>query len=280
MSTLTIHTDPITTADLAAPTSSFGNIDITADTAPGFGRLVRTELRKMTDTLSGRALVGVTALASIIILTVMVTMSAFGDYTFSFGSLVDSAQISLMFLLPSIVILLVTSEWTQRSTMTTFTLVPNRGRVLAAKFAAAMTATLTLILGTLAMSAIATLVSSVVTDIPLTWNTDLQEIIMISLPVVWVALMAFAFAVVALNSAAGLVGYYLAAFALPMAMMPLYAVDGLSKVIPWIDPAAVMNLAYAPSDGSNWAHLAVSALIWIVVPMSIGVRRVLTDEIK
>ena len=44
----------------------------------------------------------------------------------------------MVVILPIVAILSVTSEWSQRTGLSTFTLVPHRGRVLAAKAAAAL----------------------------------------------------------------------------------------------------------------------------------------------
>ena len=56
------------------------------------------------------------------------------DQTFAalFGATIGVASIFL----PIVGLLLVTSEWSQRTALTTFTLVPERGRVVAAKLLA------------------------------------------------------------------------------------------------------------------------------------------------
>ena len=60
------------------------------------------------------------------------------------------------FLLPVLGILLVTSEWTQRTALVSFTLMPVRGRVLVAKVLAALIAGLAAIVLAMAVAALAT----------------------------------------------------------------------------------------------------------------------------
>jgi ABC-2 type transport system permease protein len=65
------------------------------------------------------------------------------DAARTFGSYLSLTQIPVGVLLPVLGVLLVTSEWSQRTAMTTFALVPRRFRVLTAKpLAAAVLAVL------------------------------------------------------------------------------------------------------------------------------------------
>ena len=106
------------------------------DTRPGLGRLTLVELRKMTDTRAGfwlqLAVVGLT-------LTIAGLIIGFGkpeDQTLE-KMLQATIQPSAN-LLPVIGILLVSSEWSQRTAQISFTLVPRRPRVIGAKLLAAL----------------------------------------------------------------------------------------------------------------------------------------------
>ena len=98
-------------------------------------------------------------------------------------------------------------------------------------------------------------------------------------------LMAFGFGLVLLNSAAAVVSYYVVALLLPLMVWgPVYGlVSWGPDVIPWID----IGFATAPlvSDGvprpdEVYAQVAVTILIWVVVPMVVGLRRALRTELK
>jgi len=50
---------------------------------------------------------------------------------------------------------------------------------------------------------------------------------------------------------------------------------------PWIDFADAQNpLIEGNVSGAEWAHLAVSGFIWLVLPLAIGTWRVLRAEVK
>lgn len=270
---------PINGAVPTRPGPASGSIDISAEQRPSFGRIVHTELRKMIDTVSGRTLVAATAAIGIGIQVIILIISSFnGSYVWAFSTYIEAGRVGLTFLLPAIVILSVTSEWTQRAALTTFTLVPDRARVIAAKFAAAMLATLTFFTLLIGFAALANLASGAINGWT-TWDVDGREIATLALTFVFIAAMAFGFALVVLNSAGALVGYYIAALALPTLLMGLSVFGRIADVVVWIDPTAYTALRLDPS-GSNWAHFAVSAAIWVVVPLAIGLRRVLNTEIK
>ena len=94
-------------------------------------RIIGVELRKMFDTRSGfwlMASIGITALLA----TGAVILFA-PDSALTFDSFAAAIGVPMTIILPIIAILSVTSEWSQRSGLTTFTLVPHRGRVIWAK---------------------------------------------------------------------------------------------------------------------------------------------------
>ena len=108
----------------------------TASARIPLARLVGVELRKMFDTRSGFWL-----MASILITSVLATAAIIvfaPDDQQTYDNFAAAVGIPMTVILPIIGLLAVTSEWSQRSGLTTFTLVPHRGRVLWAKFIAAV----------------------------------------------------------------------------------------------------------------------------------------------
>src|SRR5215218_6135096 len=106
------------------------------DARPGLGRLTAVELRKMTDTRAGfwlqLAVVGLT-------LTIAGLIIGFGDpQDQTLAKMLQGTIQPSINLLPVIGILLVSSEWSQRTAQISFTLVPRRPRVIAAKLLAAL----------------------------------------------------------------------------------------------------------------------------------------------
>ena len=130
----------MTTTVLRTPTSESATSAPRARTATAripLTRIIGVELRKMFDTRSGFWL-----MASIVITSVLATAAIIvfaPDDQLTYDNFAAAIGAPMTVILPMIGILAVTSEWSQRSGLTTFTLVPHRGRVLGAKFLAAIT---------------------------------------------------------------------------------------------------------------------------------------------
>src|SRR4051794_12513656 len=109
-------------------------IDISGTAGIPFSRLLRVELRKSADTRAGRWLIGVTvglALAAEVIF--LIVAATHDDVEARYGDFVAVSAFVSSVLLPVLGIMLVTSEWSQRTAMTTFALEPRRTRVVMAK---------------------------------------------------------------------------------------------------------------------------------------------------
>ena len=109
----------------------------TRDAPIPFGRLVAVELRKAVDTRAARAVLGTFIVLGVLVLILSLFQDP--DATLATGAL---PAIFLVAGFPIIGVLLMTSEWGQRTAMTTFRLVPRRWRVLTAKVVAAIVVSL------------------------------------------------------------------------------------------------------------------------------------------
>src|SRR5579871_2843837 len=106
----------------------------TKDVRPGLGCLTAVELRKMVNTRSGfwvPIAVGLITLAVAIIAS-----SNHGGNDGTFAHVLHATALPSAYLLPVMGVLLMCGEWSQRTTLTTFTLVPSRWRVIGAKLGA------------------------------------------------------------------------------------------------------------------------------------------------
>src|SRR5262245_65037046 len=97
---------------------------VRTDARPSIGRLTRTELRKMVDTRAGFwLLLGVLGL----MITTSIVAAFVGDTAdHTLHGIFVAAVWPAYVLLPVVGILLVSSAWSQRTTLITFTLVPHR----------------------------------------------------------------------------------------------------------------------------------------------------------
>jgi 5-methyltetrahydropteroyltriglutamate--homocysteine methyltransferase len=94
-------------------------------------RLVKVELRKMFNTRSGFWMLVSIGVLSVIATGAVLIFAPDGEITYE--NFAAAIGFPMSVILPMIAILGVTSEWSQRSGLTTFTLVPSRGRVIGAK---------------------------------------------------------------------------------------------------------------------------------------------------
>src|SRR6478672_3653848 len=103
---------------------------------PGLRRLTMVELRKMVDTRAGFWLQLSVLALTVLVVVLSAVLGHNDDHTLA-DFLKNSVQPASV-LLPIVGILLVTSEWSQNTTLTTFALVPQRSRVIAAKVLASL----------------------------------------------------------------------------------------------------------------------------------------------
>jgi len=146
-----------TSAPAAAPTS--GQVATIDTNRPGvpMSRLIAVELRKLVNTRAGLWLVLAIGLVSLLIMTAMLIWAE--DRDLVFGNIFGLMNIPTGFLLPVLAILLVTSEWGQRTGLVTFTLEPRRSRVVVAKLATALVAAVGAMLTALGFGALGNLLA-------------------------------------------------------------------------------------------------------------------------
>jgi len=120
-------------------------------TRPVLGRLIVVELRKMLDTRAGFWLRVATVAITVV---AVIARSVTGDATdHTFASVLSVGLLPAAVLLPVAGILLVTSEWSQRTGMITFALVPVRSRILGAKLIASIVLSLAMLVTAVAVVA-------------------------------------------------------------------------------------------------------------------------------
>src|SRR5690606_11356088 len=85
--------------------------------------------------------------------------------------------IPVSLLVPVFAILTVSSEWSQRTHLTTFTLQPNRARVLAAKFVAVTLLALATIVAAVAFGALGNVIYGIITPHDVVWNVPVSDLL-------------------------------------------------------------------------------------------------------
>jgi hypothetical protein len=124
---------------------------------PGLATLVQVELRKMVNTRAGFWLQAAIVAITVVVVIVRSIVGDASDHTFA--SILYFALWPTAFLLPVAGILLVTSEWSQRTGMITFAQVPVRSRVIGAKLLASIVVAVAMLVTIVAIAAAGALVA-------------------------------------------------------------------------------------------------------------------------
>ena len=256
--------------------------DVSGTPGIPFGRLFTVELRKSADTRAGRWLIGVTVgvalLAEIIYLIVAVNQDLDGSY----GSFVAAAAFVCSFLLPILGIMLVSSEWSQRTAMTTFSLEPRRMRVIWAKMLAGLALTVFVVAFALVTGLLFVLVFAGLQGQSPDWTFGWAGFTGFVINQTFAMLGGFALACLLLNTPAAIVTYVVYRYVLP----GLFAIGSslmgwFRDFSPWIDFQGASSKLYdLPLSGTEWAQLATSGIVWLVVPLVIGLWRIRRAEVK
>ncbi len=244
-------------------------------------RLVEVELRKMFNTRSGFWM-----LISIGVLSVIATGAVIifaPDDAVTYESFATAIGFPMSVILPMIAILAVTSEWSQRSGLTTFTLVPSRGRVIGAKAIATVLVGLGSMAVAFAVGAVGNLAGSALAGVDIAWDVSLSTAPQIVLGNLVGMAIGFTLGVVLRNSAAAIVGYFVVSLVMPGILVLLAQVrPWFEDLQPWIDWNATQVVLFdgATNTGEEWAMLGSTTMIWIVVPLVLGLLSLRRSEVK
>lgn len=257
-------------------------LDVSQTRGIPFGRLFRVELRKAVDTRAGRWLVGITVglalLAEVIYLIVALDKNLDGSY----GSFVAASAFVSSFLLPILGVMLVSSEWSQRTAMTTFSLEPRRMRIVWAKLLAGVSLTGFVVAFALVMGLVFVLLFSLLQGKSVDWAFGWSGFAGFVINQTFAMLGGFALACLLLNTPAAIVVYVVYRYVLPGLLgLGSALMAWFSHVAPWIDfQSAQAELYSLPMTGTQWGHLAVSGFVWLVVPLAVGLWRIRRAEVK
>lgn len=249
-------------------------LDVSSTPPIPFSRLVKVEVRKMGDTKAGLWLLVAVGAISVLVTTAFFIWGSSDDRAFL--PLLAFSAIPLSFFLPVLGILLITSEWGQRTALVTFTMTPHRGQILWAKVSAAVL----FLLASFAVAASAAALLALVGGADDPWadvSPELMSRIVLGMGIgiIW----GLAFGAVFLNSAGAIVSY----FVVPIAISIVTAVwTAMQDKLLWFDlntSSGVLFDEHSPS-GQEWAQIGTGLLIWIVIPGAIGASRILRSEVK
>ena len=196
---------------MAAPST----LDLGGTDQVAFSRLVRVELRKSYDTRAGfwllvsiGGVVGLMLAIATIITVVQAEAVRYGDF-------VAIAAYITGVLLPILGIMLVTSEWSQRSAMVTFTLEPRRPHVVLAKLVVGILLTLLTLAVALVIGLVCNAICEAANPEITTWELGADELAGFVVTQVLAMVGGFALATLLLNTPAAIVLFFVYKYALP-----------------------------------------------------------------
>ena len=265
-----------------APTPPALTFDLDSTPRVSMATLAKVELRKSLDTRAGRWLV--IGILGLLVVVMLIFSFAAGDSFKDLEIYLAIAGGGLGYFMPILVIMLVTSEASQRNGLVTFTLEPRRPRVILAKFLAGFALAAIVMVLAFGLAFAGTLLGSA-TGGNTSWelnNTQLFNGFVLG-NVIGV-LVGFALATLIMNTAGAIVAYFAYTLILPTAVGILSAFsDTFADIAPWIE----FNTAQTPlfmddykASGEEWAQIATSGTIWLVIPLVLGIWRLLRIEFK
>jgi ABC-2 type transport system permease protein len=237
---------------------------------PGIPHLARVELRKSADTRAGFWLLVVLVLLAAAVVVLQAVFAE--DVDRDFEPLLSSAIQVVSVILPVLGILLVTSEWSQRTGLATFSLVPQRERVIVAKVIGAAILTLFAVVACVVVAAIANLITGG------DWSLGAGGFGRFSLYELIGMLGGVAFGLAFLNSALAIVMY----FVIPIGWSILgETISALDKPADWLDLSRPLaTLAEGNMTGTDWAQLGTATALWVGLVFVIGLLRLRRTELK
>jgi ABC-2 type transport system permease protein len=252
-------------------------LDVSGTPAVPFTRLVAVELRKALDTRAGRWFSASIVLLSLVV--VVIYAFAAPEDSRDFGDVIGVSGAVLGYFLPILLILMVTSEWSQRTGLTTFTLEPHRGRVVGAKLVGGLILGASLILVSMVVAAVGTLIGGG------GWSITADVLVKGFLVANLIAILTgFAIGMLLMNSPAAIVTYFIYSLVLPIAVGILGSFQQwFADLAPWIEFNTAQGLMFQDDgmpSGEVLAQLLVSGTIWLVVPFVLGLLRLLRAEPK
>jgi ABC-type transport system involved in multi-copper enzyme maturation permease subunit len=250
---------------------------LTAVPGQSFLKLVRTELRKSVDTRSGRVLLlGILALA---LAGIGWRLTHLNDGPVSFEIFIQTSMTGVQLLLPVIGIMAMTSEWTQRTALTTFTLSPRRVRVQLAKFTAAVVLSVLVLTAVVALVAGSTALGGAISGDQVNWGTA-QSGLLDGLSGVYLAnalnvVMGAAMGAVLAQTAIAVVVYFVAPTVWSFAGTAL-----LKSKADWLDVFGAFGRIAERDMGGKLPESLTAIAFWIVLPTVLGLWISSRREVK
>lgn len=239
-------------------------------------RLTLVELRKQVDTRAGRWLLVLIGVVTAAVLAIVFFAAA--DDELNWSAFVGATAVPQNILLPVLGIMLVTSEWGQRTALVTYTLEPHRSRVSTAKLASAIVLGAVFVALALALAALFTVLAGATIDGAGAWDGSTNSTAGFGALQLVGVVQGVALGMLIMNTAGAIVTY----FALPTVWGILTStVTWFAEIGEWIDlNTTSLPIGTNEATADDWLRFAVATSIWVLLPLLLGWVRVLRREVK
>lgn len=259
------------TETLERGTAHFGTRD---EPAPiGFGRLLGVEWRKGTDTRAARWLIAIAGFVTLA--TLLLPLLLPNDMEQSVPGYLEIASTGALILLPIVAILTLTSEWTQRTVLSTFTQEPRRARVVWAKVVVSM---LLGLLGAVWAFAATYGFLAVSSAMGRDVSFELPGEVALGFPLALVlsTLTGAALGALLHHTAFAIV----LSFVIPTVVSLVATIPAIETVGAWLNPTANLGALATGDYAGRTAEIGVTVAVWVVVPLVAGFIRTVRREVR
>lgn len=238
----------------------------------GVGRQLRMELRKCVDTRNAQVMLGLTVGLPVVFCVLAAVTATQVENDKMFAQLMSVITYFGTLTFPVVGVMAITGEWSTRAAMSTYTLNPRRGQVLAAKIAA-----VTIIsIAVFAWVAILGAITATLMGYPLPPAPELAR----QLAVGWFGVtgavwMGLAFGAAFLNSTAAVASYFL----IPSLAILLTQWEGVSAIQRYVN-VIIMQQQLMSGTMPPVGVVAVNLVLWTLIPLAIGVWRNQVNEVS
>lgn len=243
-------------------------------------RIVAVELRKSFDTRAGFWLLASIGIGALLATGLVIAFAPEAQLTYATFTLAIGYPMSVI--LPIIAVLSVTAEWSQRSGLTTFTLVPHRGRVVVAKAIGMLLVSVAAMVLAFPLGALGNVVGSAVHGTPRVWDQGVSDMLYFALATSLLTMVGFMLGVLIRASAGAIVAYFVYGFVAPTLLTFLaMSQEWFRDAQPWVDPNFSQDALFRGGFGlEQWSQLGVTSAVWLVLPLAVGILTMLRSEVK
>lgn len=243
-------------------------------------RIVAVELRKSFDTRAGLWLLASVGLASLLTTGAVIAWGPDDDFTYS--TFTTTIAFPMSVILPIIAALAVTAEWSQRSGLTTFTIVPHRGRIMLGKAIALVSVAVPATALAFVVGAGGNVVAAWISGQDTVWDQDLAAVPYVLLSLSLTLAMGLVCGTLIRSSAGAIVAFFVFSFVIPP-LLGLLAMtqDWFHDLQPWVDlDYQLAELLRGSFDSEQWSQLAITSGLWLVLPLIVGMWTLVRSEVK